>query len=44
MTNWPELHAIFQAHDYPGFYAIEREVGADAMGDVRKAVDFLRGL
>ena len=44
MTNWPELHAIFKANDYPGFYAIEREVGEDAMGDVRKAVEFLRGL
>ena len=44
MTNWPELHAIFQANDYPGFYAIEREVGEDAMGDVRNAVEFLKGL
>ena len=44
MTNWPELHAIFQANNYPGFYAIEREVGEDAMADVRNAVEFLRGL
>ena len=44
MTNWPELHAIFQANNYPGFYAIEREVGEDAMGDVRNAVEFLKGL
>ena len=44
MAKWPELHAVFQANDYPGFYAIEREVGEDPMGDVRKGVEFLRGL
>ena len=44
MTNWPVLYSIFQEHHYTGFYAIEREVGEDAMGDVRKAVEFLRSL
>ncbi len=44
MTNWPELHKIFRANGYKGFYAIERECGANAMEDVRKAVAFLRGL
>jgi len=44
MTNWPELHEIFKANNYPGFYAIERECGEDAMGDVKKAVEFLRSL
>jgi L-ribulose-5-phosphate 3-epimerase len=44
MTNWPLLHSIFQEHGYTGFYAIEREVGEDAMGDVRRAVEFLRSL
>ena len=44
MTNWPELHRIFQEHHYSGFYAIERECGEDAMGDVRRAVEYLRGL
>lgn len=44
MTNWPLLHSIFQEHNYQGFYAIEREVGEDAMGDVRRAVEFLRSL
>ncbi len=44
MTNWPELHRIFQEHNYQGFYAIERECGEDAMGDVRRAVEYLRGL
>lgn len=44
MTNWPALDAIFKENDYTGFYAIERECGEDAMGDVRRAVEFLRGL
>ena len=44
MTRWPVLHDIFREHGYQGFYAIERECGEDAMGDVRKAVAFLRSL
>jgi L-ribulose-5-phosphate 3-epimerase len=44
MTNWPELDRIFKANGYDGFYAIERECGEDAMGDVRRAVEFLRSL
>jgi len=44
MTNWPELHKIFVESGYQGFYAIERECGEDAMGDVRNAVDYLKGL
>lgn len=44
MTNWPELHRIFTGAGYQGFYAIERECGEDAMGDVRRAVEYLRGL
>ncbi len=44
MTNWPELHRIFREHGYDGFYAIERECGEDAMGDVRNAVQYLREL
>jgi sugar phosphate isomerase/epimerase len=44
MANWRELHKIFKNSGYKGFYAIERECGENAMGDVRKAVEFLRGL
>jgi sugar phosphate isomerase/epimerase len=44
MANWPELHRIFTANGYNGFYAIERECGEDAMGDVKNAVQYLRGL
>lgn len=44
LARWPELHAIFKKHSYNGYYAIEREVGAEAMNDVRNAVKYLRGL
>jgi len=44
MTNWPVLHQIFKENNYQGYYAIEREVGEDAMGDVKRAVEFLRNL
>jgi len=44
MTNWPALHSIFVENGYDGFIAIERECGENAMGDVRKAVQFLRSL
>jgi sugar phosphate isomerase/epimerase len=44
MTNWPLLHSIFQEHGYNGYYAIERECGQDAMGDVAHAVKYLREL
>jgi sugar phosphate isomerase/epimerase len=44
MTNWVKLHQIYKENNYKGFYAIEREVGANAMNDVRKAVEFLRSL
>jgi len=44
MTQWPQLHSIFQKHGYSGYYAIERECGQNAMEDVRHAVEFLRGL
>jgi hypothetical protein len=44
MTNWPVLHSIFKENGYTGFYAIERECGDDAMGDVARAVEYLRSL
>jgi len=44
MTNWELLHEIFKENNYQGYYAIEREVGEDAMGDVQRAVEFLRKL
>ncbi|MCC6730885.1 MAG: sugar phosphate isomerase/epimerase [Chthonomonadales bacterium] len=44
MADWPRLHRIFVESGYAGFYAIERECGEDAMGDVRRAVEYLRRL
>lgn len=44
MAQWSTLHEIYQENGYDGFYAIERECGEDAMGDVKAAVEFLRGL
>ena len=44
MAQWPKLHEIYQENGYEGFYAIERECGEDAMGDVKAAVEYLRNL
>jgi sugar phosphate isomerase/epimerase len=44
MTRWPELHRMFEQNRYEGYYAIERECGENAMGDVRAAVRFLQQL
>ena len=44
MTNWQALHEIFKENNYQGYYAIEREAGENAMGDVQNAVKFLRSL
>lgn len=44
MTNWPELYRVFRDGGYSGYFAIERECGEDAMGDVRRAVAYLREL
>ena len=42
MAHWPELLEIFTQNHYEGYYAIERECGDDAMGDVMAAVRYLR--
>ena len=44
MADWETLHEIYKENNYQGYYAIEREVGEDAMADVKKAVEFLRKL
>ena len=44
MTNWPVLYSLLQEQGYTGYYAIERECGQDAMGDVAHAVAYLRKL
>ncbi len=47
-TGWVDFQRWVSLLDdeagFDGFYAIEREVGDDPVGDIRGAVDFLRGL
>jgi sugar phosphate isomerase/epimerase len=39
---WPHYIARLRAAGYHGAFTIEREVGDDPIGDIRKAIDFLR--
>jgi len=41
-VDWPRYLAALTAAGYRGFLTIEREVGVDPEGDIRKAVAFLR--
>lgn len=41
-VNFPEYIKAIQGIGFNGFYAIERECGDDPIGDVTKAVEFLR--
>lgn len=41
-VGFPEYIKALQSIGYDGFYAIERECGDDPIGDVTKAVEFLR--
>ena len=43
-VDWPRYVAYLQEAGYDGYFAIEREVGDDPVGDVKQAVEFLRGL
>jgi sugar phosphate isomerase/epimerase len=46
-TGWVDFErwtSLLGDGGYEGFYAIEREVGDDAVGDIREAVDFLRSI
>ncbi|MFO8082101.1 MAG: TIM barrel protein, partial [Armatimonadota bacterium] len=46
-TGWVDFErwtSLLDDAGYEGFYAIEREVGDDPIGDIREAVDFLREL
>ncbi len=43
-VNFPEYVGLLTSLGYSGAYTIEREVGEDAVGDIRKAVSFLRRL
>jgi L-ribulose-5-phosphate 3-epimerase len=39
---WPHYVARLKKAGYTGAFTIEREAGADPIGDIRKAIDFLR--
>jgi len=43
-VDWPRYVANLEAIGYRGYFAIEREVGDDPVGDIRRAVGFLRTL
>ena len=42
--DWPQYLKNLHDAGYRGYFAIEREVGDDPVGDVRRAVEFLRSL
>ena len=42
-VDWPRYLEYLQQAGYEGYFAIEREVGDDPVGDVKQAVGFLRG-
>ncbi len=42
--DWPRYTANLAEAGYEGYFAIEREVGDDPVGDIKGAVDFLRSL
>lgn len=42
--DWPRYVGSLRQAGYDGFFAIEREVGEDRVGDTIRAIEFLRGL
>jgi len=43
-VDWPRYVQLLRKHGYDGYFAIEREVGENPVGDVTKAVRFLKSL
>lgn len=41
-VDWPAYLAALEEVGYDGFFTIEREVGEDPVGDIAKAIEFLR--
>jgi len=41
--EWPRYLRLLQEQGFDGYLAIERETGADPVGDIRRAATFLRG-
>jgi len=43
-VDWIRYTGLLREQGYTGYFAIEREVGNDPVGDIRRAVAFLKGL
>ena len=43
-VDWPRYVGGLRDEGFDGYYAIEREVGDDPVGDITKAVRFLQSL
>ena len=43
-VEWDRYVSLLSEHGYDGYFAIERETGDDPVGDIRRAVEFLRSL
>jgi len=43
-VDWPRYVANLEAAGFDGYFAIERETGDDPIGDIKRAVDFLKTL
>ena len=43
-VEWKRYVDLLREAGYDGYFAIERETGEDPVGDIRRAVDFLRSL
>jgi len=43
-VDWPRYIELLREAGYDGYFAIERETGKDPVGDIQRAVDFLRSL
>ena len=43
-VDWPRYVAALRAKGFDGYFAIEREVGEDPVGDITRAVRFLQSL
>jgi len=42
--DWPKYVENLKSVGYDGYFAIEREVGADPVGDITRAIEFLQTL
>jgi sugar phosphate isomerase/epimerase len=43
-VDWPRYLQLLQEAGFDGYFAIEREVGEDPVGDITRAVEFLKTL